>query len=198
MKRLCWRIGVTFVIGSAAVWLPSIADAAAPSPPPPLASGHAEIVAQGIIDFPDGTFHWQVADGSLTTGAAPTAVPTAVTFVLGDAGVVDVAGGAPTRLGPGEAMMLPAFSEALLSTAEGSATYWTLSIANVADTGGAGATGGSFTLDAGPRDVDLVRDVLATGEALQLPDRDVATLLLVTSGGAVATSTDVESIELGA
>ena len=47
-----------------------------------------------------------------------------------------------------------------------SASYWTLSIANVADTGGAGATGGSFTLGAGQRDVDLVRDVLATGERI--------------------------------
>jgi hypothetical protein len=196
MKRHSWRISATFVIGSAAVSLPSIADAAAPSPPP-LASGHAEVVAQGIVGFPDGTFHWQVADGNLTAGAAPTAVPAAVTFVLGDTGAVDVAGGSPTRLGPGEAVMLPAFSEALLSTAEGSASYWTLSIANVADTGGAGAAGGSFTLAAGPRDVDLVRDVLATDEALQLPDRDVATLLLVTSGSAVATSSDGDSIDLG-
>jgi hypothetical protein len=196
MKRLSWRVGVTFVVGSAAVAMPAVvADAAAP-PPPPLASGHAEIVAQGIVGFPDGTFHWQVADGTLSAGAAPTAVPQAVTFVLSDDGVVDVAGDAPTRLGSGEALMVPALSEALLSTADGSAAYWTLSIANVADTGGVGATGGSFNLAAGQRDVDLVRDVLATGEALQLPDRDVATLLLVTAGSAVAASTDGDSIEL--
>ena len=196
MKRLNWRASVTFVVGSAAVALPGGgADAAAP-PPPPLASGHAEGVAQGIVGFPDGTFHWQVADGALTAGAAPTAVPQAVTFVLGDEGLVDVTDDAPTRLGTGEAVMLPALSGALLSTAEGSASYSTLSIANVADTGGAGATGGSFTLGAGQRDVDLVRDVLATGEALELPDRDVATLLLVTSGTAVAASTDGDSIDL--
>jgi hypothetical protein len=196
MKRLGWRIGVTFVIGSAAVSLPGVADGA-PLAPPPVASGHAEVVAQGIVGFPDGTFHWQVADGSVTAGAAPTAVPPAPTFVLGDAGVVDVAGGVPARLGPGEAVMLQSSSEGLLSTPEGSASYWTLLIANVADTGGAGATGGSFTLGAGQRDVDLVRDALAAGESLQLADRDVATLLLVTSGNAVATSTDGDSIELG-
>ena len=56
------------------------------APPPPLASGHAEVVAQGIVGFPDGTFHWQVADGALTAGADPTAVPQAVTFVLADDG----------------------------------------------------------------------------------------------------------------
>src|SRR5262245_26149410 len=187
MKRLSWRVGVTFVVGSASVALPSLA-ANATTPPPPIASGHAEVIAQGIVGFSDGTFHWQVADGTLAAGAAPTAVPQAVTFVLGDEGVVDVADDVPTRLGSGEAVMLPAFSEGLLSTANDSAAYWTLSIANVADTGGAGATGGSYTLTAGRRDVDLLRDVLATGETLQLPDRDVATLLLVTGGSAVADS----------
>jgi hypothetical protein len=196
MKRLSRRVGVAFVVGSAAAVPGVVAIGAAP--PPPLVSGHAAVVAQGIVGFPDGTFHWQVADGTLTAGAAPTAVPPAPTFVLGDAGVVDVAGSVPARLGPGEAVMLTATSAAVLSTANGSASYWTLLIANVADTGGAGATGGSFTLDTGYRDVDLLRDVLAAGEAMQLPDRDVATLLLVTGGAAVAASTDGDSIDLAA
>src|SRR5262245_7439402 len=195
MNRLSWRVGVTFVVFSAAFALPRVV-ANATTPPPPLASGHVEVIAQGVVEFSDGTFHWQVADGALTAGAAPTAVPQPVTFVLGDGGVVDVANDVPTRLGSGEAVMLPPSSEALLSTADGSAAYWTLSIANVAETGGVGATGGSYTLAAGRRDVDLVRDVLATGEAMQLPDRDVATLLVVTDGTAVAASTDGDSIEL--
>ena len=157
------------------------------------------MIAQGLVDFPDGTFHWQVADGSLAAGGDPTAVPEAVTFVLGDAGVVDVTGiDAAYRLGIGEAVMLPALSEALLSTAGESAAYWTLSIADVAETGGAGATGGSFSLEAALRDIDLLRDVLVTGETLTIPDRDAATLLLVTAGAAGATSDSGDSIDLSA
>ena len=37
----------------------------------PVATGHAEVVAQGIVGFPDGTFHWQVADGTLTAESRP-------------------------------------------------------------------------------------------------------------------------------
>ena len=86
---------------------------------PRSSSGHAEVIAQGLVDFPDGTFHWQVADGSLATGADPTAVPEAVTFVLADGGVVDVTGTvASYRLGAGEADDAPRIlSEAVLSTA---------------------------------------------------------------------------------
>ncbi len=188
MTWFTWPIGATTLFGTALAMLPSVA-AAGSAAPPPLAVGHAEVIAQGLVDFPDGTFHWQVADGSLAAGADPTAVPEAVTFVLADDGVVDVAGTvASYRLGAGEAVMLPTLSTAVLSTAGDSATYWTLSIANVTQTGGAGAAGGSFSLDAALRDVDLLRDVLVTGESLTIPDQDVATLLLVTSGTVGATS----------
>jgi Bacterial TSP3 repeat len=196
MTRLSRRLGATFLFGSAAVIVPSLV-AHGSAEPPPLVSGHAEVVAQGIVDFPDGTFHWQVADGSLAAGADPTAVPEAVTFVLADAGVVDVsAGGNSYRLGAGEAAHLPAFSEAILSTAGTTADYWTMSIADVARTGGAGATGGSFTLGAGLRDVDVLRDVLVTEESLTIPDQEVPALLLVTGGTVVATSDSGDSIEL--
>jgi hypothetical protein len=195
MTRLTWRIGATTLFGTALAMLPNIA--AAGSAPPPLAVGHAEVIAQGLVDFPDGTFHWQVAEGRLAADVDPTAVPEAVTFVLADDGVVDIAGTvASYRLGVGEAAMLPAFSMAALSTAGDSATYWTLSIANVTQTGGAGATGGSFALDAALRDVDLVRDVLVTGETLMIPDQDATTLLLVTGGTVDATSDRGDLIDL--
>ena len=163
----------------------------------PAHVGHAEVIAQGLVDFPDGTFHWQVADGIVAIGADPTAVPEAVTFVLADGGIVDVTGTvASYRLGAGEAAMFPALSGAVLSTAGDAAAYWTLSIADVAQTGGAGATGGTFSLDAALRDVDLLRDVLATGETLTIPDRDAPTLLLVTGGTVGATSDSGDSIDL--
>jgi hypothetical protein len=196
MTRLSRRLGPAFLLGSPAVIVPSLV-ARGSADPPPLVSGHAEVVAQGIVNFPDGTFHWQVADGSLAAGADPTAVPQAVTFVLADAGVVDVsAGGNSYRLGAGEAAHLPAFSEAVLSTAGTTANYWTMSIADAAQTGGTGATGGSFTLGAGLRDVDVLRDVLVTEESLTIPDQEVPALLLVTGGTVVASSDSGDSIEL--
>ena len=183
MIRLPRRLGATSLIGSVVVALAGSAASAAVDPP--LVSGHAQVVAQGIVDFPDGTFHWQVVGGSLTVADEPSSAPDAVTFVVADAGSVDITGGARYRLATGEAAMLPAFSQARLSTAGETARYWALSIGNAAQTGGEDASGASFTLDAGPRDVDLIRDVLATDESLAVPDQDVATLVLVT-GGAVS------------
>jgi Bacterial TSP3 repeat len=198
MTRISRRLGATLLLGSVAAALPGVAVHGS-AEPPPLASGHAEVVAQGIVNFSDGTFHWQVADGSLAASTAPTAVPQSVTFVLADSGVVDVtAGGHTYRLGAGEAAHLPAFSEAVLATPSATANYWTMSIANVEQTGGAGATGGSFTLGAALRDVDVLRDVLATDESLTVPDQDVATLVLVTGGAVAVTSDSGEATDLAA
>jgi Bacterial TSP3 repeat len=188
MIRRPQRLGATFLIGSVFVVL--AASTASAAVEPPLVSGHAEVVAQGIVDFPGGTFHWQVAERNLATADGPTVAPDAVTFVVADAGIVDISGGgARYRLATGEAAMLQAFPPKLLSTAGDSAEYWALSIADAAQTDGVGASGANFTLDAGPRDVDLIRDVLAAEESLTIPDQDVATLVLVT-GGAVSVAAD--------
>jgi hypothetical protein len=195
MNRPARRLGATFLIGSAVVVLTSGRATAATDPP--LVSGHAEVIAQGIVDFPDGTFHWQVDKGNLAIADDPVTAPDAVTFVVADAGVIDITGGAGYQLGTGEAAMLPAFSQALLSAASDTAEYWALSIGNAAQTGGEDASGESFTVTAGPRDVDLIRDVLATDESLVVPDQDVATLVLVT-GGDVSVAADGATTEITA
>ena len=197
MTRLPGRSGATLVLATVAAMVPTVVAGNA-AQPPPVATGHAEVVAQGIVGFADGSFHWQVADGTLTADADLVAVPKSTTFVLAATGTVDVTAGRHLyRLGAGEAAYLPAFSDALLSTVGASAGYWTMSIASVADTGGAGATGNTFTLAAGFRDVDVVRDVLAGGESTTIPDSDVPALLLATSGTIAVVSDGGDSTNLG-
>ena len=87
---------------------------------------------------------------------------------------------------------------ARLFVGTGAGTFVEMSqTAGIADTGGAGATGNSFTLAAGFRDVDVVRDVLASGESTTIPDSDVPALLLATSGTIAVVSDVGDSTDLG-
>ena len=95
---------------------------------PAAASGarvRAQFVAQGVVDFPTGTFQWRVTENTLVGDAEPTPAPDPVTFVVSSSGTVDIRG---ALLGPaldrrgGDA---PAFSGASCRQPT-SRTYWTL------------------------------------------------------------------------
>ena len=79
------------------------------------------MIAQGLVDFPYGMFHWQVAGGSSpAAGADPTGpeLGRPATFVFADDGVVYVTGtGVVVPPRSGGAVMLPALSGVVLSTA---------------------------------------------------------------------------------
>ena len=77
------------------------AAAAAPSP----ASGHAEVIAQGLVTFADGPAHWTLTVDAVTetVSSIPSAAPA---FLLSDgpaAVVVADSTGPLARLAPGEA-----------------------------------------------------------------------------------------------
>ena len=158
------------------------AAAAAPSP----ASGHAEVIAQGLVTFADGPAHWTLTVDAVTetVSTIPSAAPA---FLLSDgpaAVVVADPTGPLARLAPGEALFRPGGAPTDLSTAPAS----TGQISEIAVVAGSGPD--EFTPGAGIRDVDLVRDVVATNEALIL-NAEVSAFVIVSQGAVVAGGTTI-------
>ena len=157
----------------------SIADAAAPAAPEPPspASGHAAVIAQGVVGFDGAAYRWKLgshsvpAECSLFTAAGGTLL--AVTS--GPAVTVHGAEGTWSRLAAGEATFRFSGSTAS-TTASAAATLTTIGL-DVATDGGADA----FTPGAGTHDMELLRDVLATGETFTLTS-ELPAFVLVTSG----------------
>ena len=158
------------------------AAAAVPSP----ASGHAEVIAQGLVTFADGPAHWTLTIDAVTetVSSIPSAAPA---FLLSDgpaAVVVADPTGPLARLAPGEAMFRAGGAPTDLSTAPAS----TGQISEIAVVAGSGPD--EFTPGAGIRDVDLVRDVVATNEALIL-NAEVSAFVVVSQGAVVAGGTTI-------
>ena len=156
--------------------------------PPPPATGHAEVIAQGIVTFGDGPSHWQltVAPATETDSAIDTTAPT---FVVADgpaAVVVSGPTGPVARLAEGEAIFRAGGEPTLLRTASGP----TGEGAAVSIVAGPGDPGVTFDPGPGARDVDLVRDVLNINEVLVL-HTDVSVFVVVTAGTVSADGTNV-------
>ena len=144
----------------------------------PSVSDHHQVVAQGIVGFGPGEHHWEFTTTTVTSSVATidTGDPTFVVSDVPDGVLVGPSSAAPSwRLRTGEAIL----------QRDGG----TLDALAVGPSGGSlmlikavpGAGPDTFTPGEGPRDVDLVRDVLGTNEALVLQST-VAAFLLVTSG----------------
>jgi len=154
--------------------------------PPSPASGHAEVIAGGVVTFGDGPFHWQPVTIAVTSQPTPVD-PASPTFVIATAPVpvmLDDATGTLARLSAGEALFRPALATTALHTPSPTGAG-ALAIPIVA---GPGDADGTFTPGSSTRDVDLVADTLAAGETLTL-HADVAALLVVSTGTVNAAST---------
>ena len=155
-------------------------------------SDHSAVVAQGVIDFPAGQFTWTPSQDDVDQ-AGTQVDPQGSQFILADSGSLVVSSGDGRRalLAPGEAVFDPRSLPASLSATGDSAGYWAILL-----------TGGTFEAGptviepgAGPRDVNLVRDVLAPGESLSLPS-SLPEFVLVTAGN--VTTADGLDVEAGA
>lgn len=171
---------VTTVAGVALVGVsvsaPLVAASTPPATPAATISNHADIIAQGLVTFADGEHHWGFSGADLSAEAASVAVDSP-TFLFSDGGaaLVSVDGAPRWRVADGEAGFVPGAAE-VSAVALGGATRLT-------DIGiDAGAGEHPFTPGAGTRDVDLVHDVLAAGEQLQLPSDVVSAFVVVMSG----------------
>lgn len=161
-------------------------DARAATEPPSPATGHAQVVATGVVTFGAGPVHWEVVPNPATTEPAPVAT-TGPMFIVSDgpaAVIVSDDDGPVARLAEGEALFRPDGASTMLHTTSPS--------------GGDGAAlvvvpgsgEGEFTPGAGARDVDLVRDELGTNEVLAVQS-DLPIFLVVTAGSVTVGGTQV-------
>jgi hypothetical protein len=147
------------------------------------------VIAQSLVDFGDGEFSWRLTTTPISEPDPTKVTADPVTFVVADGpapAVVTPSGGGSggARLAIGEAVVaLPDVGfDVVAATPEGG------TIIGVAITPGAGD--GSFTPGVGTRDVDLVRDVLSTNEAL-IVSAEVSAFVVVTGGAVDAGGTAI-------
>ena len=171
-------------VGSA---LGQIDDAASP------ARGQASVIAQGVTAVPAGDLAWRVTRATAAAGSGQEVVQSSPGFILADQGALllnDLGASRQIRLASGEAAFMPAETqrqEAPLG--EGAVTYYRIDLVPGAEVNNAGDdellfVGEPFASPGGDRDLDLTREILDTGESLELSLGVHATpsLLLVTSG----------------
>jgi len=164
----------------------------APDAPSP-ASGHAQVIAQGVSPMPDAEVTWRVVLDTAETPERAEVQERALGFALADraAIVVDDAGsGAQARLAPGEALFVPAGARQRRASVDGAdAPYYRLALVPAGQANDAGGdrlvfAGDPFPAPAGRAfDLDLVRDVLAPNEETTLPGTGSQTLVIATAGG---------------
>jgi Bacterial TSP3 repeat len=153
------------------------------------APGHAEVIAQGIVDLDEGPYSWTTA--ALSVGRdGPPIEATAATFLLGahDSPVfVAASTGDRVLLDPGEAVFVAPGTTARLGELDHpgpSATLTRLTLSPTPEPGGAAA----LEPGAGRYDIDLWRDVLDPREGFALPASAVPVAVLLASGTADVTS----------
>jgi hypothetical protein len=171
---------------------PASSAPAAETPAAATVSDHAQVIAQGVVDFPVGQFTWTPSQDEIDE-AGTQVDPQGSQFILADSGSLVVSSGDGRRalLDPGEAVFDPRSLPASLSASGGSAGFWAILL-----------SGGTFEAGptviepgAGARDVNLVRDVLAPGESLTLPSS--LPEFVLTTAGAVTTA-DGLAVDAGA
>ncbi|WP_162941984.1 choice-of-anchor D domain-containing protein [Desertimonas flava] len=133
--------------------------------PGPLAEGPAQVIAQGVVEFPAGAVGWD--HETLDAAGWPVSfTDTSASFVAidgPDAVLVSIGSASSALLDAGEAFFLPAGSSGSASPMSDGAASAGHRITFV------GASGPSaFTPGPARRDVNLIGDTLAPGESLQV------------------------------
>jgi hypothetical protein len=165
-------VAVAAVAGTGAAALAAV-------PPPSPAAGHAEVIAQGVVNFDDAAYRWGLATHAVAPEGSVFAATTGTFLVATSDPAVTVRGaeGTWSRLASGEATFRFSGSTAQTTADGGAAGQLTTIALDPAPDGGAD----SFQPGAGAHDVDLLRDVLAGGEAFSLTSA-LPAFVLVTAG----------------
>lgn len=157
------------------------------------ASGHGEVIAQGVATMPKVPVGWRVLQIDAKPIEDAPVAERSLGFVLAGEGdvLVTAEAGEQTLLAPGEALLtLQGAKEQRASTSNKPVSYYALELVVAPDlenqaTIGSGEllfAGEAFTAPKGDRDLNLVRDVLDKGEATEIFGAQGPVLILVTSG----------------
>lgn len=165
------------------------------------ASGHAQVIAQGVGSLPEETA-WRAVFHSLEPGSAVEIPAGDAGFLLVDTGgVLLESGGQLALLAPAEAAFRAVPASRLLPIGERPAGVFTIDL--VAPDAADEANGGipvfasaPFAAPEGARDIDLVRDLLEPGESTTVIGNEAPVLVLVTLGTIRAEATDGSAASL--
>lgn len=169
------------------------------------ASGHAAVIAQGVVAMPSGDVVWRTVRAR---ALAPEGAPfeeRALGFVLATGGpllLTDQATGRQIRLGTGEAALVDAATVQRRSSLTGQPVdYLSLDLSPVdapAPLDGAVVLqpGEPFAAPSGLRDLDLLGDAMTTGETLSVPNTGASSVILVTAGAAEIGQSGAEPVIL--
>ncbi len=166
------------------------------------ATRHAQVIAQGVAAMPSTNVAWRVGVRRASPSHRAHAETREAGFILADDGAIAVSDGQGqvlARLSPGESIWTSAGEERAVFNADGrGGDYY--DIALTAASARSGETiGEPFAAPKGAVfDIDLIRDVLAHGNELDLAAGAAPTLLLVTRGSVFFDSGDGEIGELAA
>lgn len=174
-----------------------------PDEPSP-ASGTAQVVAQGVVDIPDGDIRWEIRERSAPPANA-TESRSDLGFLIVDSGVLlaeNLATGEQQRLPQGEALLTPGgVAQLLVALGADPAAYRSLFLVAADAAAPAGDTvqftSEPFTGPGARHDLDLVRDALGPGGTMTVPAGALPTLVLVLDGIAEVASETGDVFSLG-
>jgi hypothetical protein len=157
------------------------------------ASGHAQVIAQGVVPLPPGDVVWRTVLTRAPLPADSTPEARTLGFVLASAGpllLVDSETGEQTQLGTGEAALTRSGTvQQRASLTDQPVNYLSIELAPVDAPAPAGdATvlqpGQPFAAPPGLHDLDLLSDRLQGDESVTVPDSGYKNVILITDGAA--------------
>lgn len=165
------------------------------------ASGHAQVIAQGVASLPPEV-SWRAVFYSVPPGESMTLPAAGPGFILADTGgVLSSVTGASALLAPAEASFRAAGATTLTPLGDRPAGLFAIDVVE----GGRASEAGDgipvfasepFSAPSGARDIDLVRDRLDPGESTTVIGNEAPVLVLVTLGAVQVEATDGSSGDL--
>lgn len=165
-----------------------LAQGFGPAGPSP-ATGHASVVAHGVISLAQGETRWHIGSLAAEDGAEPVTFTTPGFLIAGATPVLvtDQDTGLRFRLATDEAMMVPAGSSLTLETFGAPDTVIFLSLSPddekpLFSSSNRILASAAFSAPGGDFDADLLRDVLAEGETTTIIEGAIPTAIYVARG----------------
>jgi hypothetical protein len=155
------------------------------------ATGHAQVIAQGVSNLPSIPMIWRIAKLDAQPAETAPVAERLLGFALADRQpllVTDQETGDETRLGPGEALFVHQGAQQTRASLSGDpVSYYIIDFMPASDVDVLGNAellfaSEDFAAPSGRRDLDLVRDVLQPKETSALEHGFTPTLVLATEG----------------